>query len=180
MSLIETTPAELFQEIIKLQLKKPKNWNWQLSTSKSSPHISLPVIQLYNSKGQLVVEAKDSGVTQRRSWHSSKDTTTNVRREYKEQTDRHLQRCRSDTFESEARKNRSANKLDSIKTRETQRSTNNKLTKSSSAVLDNSDRKSGKCNENSIKRENGYQNTLHELKKSRSDVFELKGKPPFH
>ena len=168
MSLIETAPAGLFQEIIKLQLKKPKNWNWQLSTSKSSPHIALPIIQLYNSKGQLVLEAKDSGATQRRSWHSSdapKETTANVKRENKEPTQRHLQRCRSDTLETE-RRNRSANKLDSIKRREIQRSTNNKLSKSSSAVLDNSisrkgadatneNRKSRSYNENSIKGEDG-------------------------
>lgn len=41
-------------EVICLQLKKPKNWNWQISTSKSSPHIALPTIQLYNSKGKLL------------------------------------------------------------------------------------------------------------------------------
>ncbi|RZC37795.1 peptidyl-prolyl cis-trans isomerase G [Asbolus verrucosus] len=189
MSLIEATPAGYFQEIIKLQLKKPKNWNWQLSTSKSSPHISLPIIQLYDSKGQLVVEAKDTGATQRRSWHSSnvhlkETTTTNIKRGYKEPTDRHLQRCRSDTLE---RKNCSANKLDPIKTRETQRSTNNKLTKSSSAVLDssiltktadvsNENRKSRSYNENPIKVE-GVKHTrnLHDLQKSTSDVLELKG-----
>ncbi|XP_015840769.1 uncharacterized protein LOC660401 isoform X2 [Tribolium castaneum] len=181
MSLIEATPSELFHEIIKLQLKKPKNWNWQLSTSKSSPHIALPIIQLYNSKGQLVVEAKDSGVTQRRSWHSldirQKEKPTNAKKEYKEPTDRHLQRCRSDTLETDSRKNRCANKLDSIRRRETQKSTNNKLTKSSSAALErraNENRKSGSYNESSIKG-----NTLHDLRKSSSDVLELKGNPRF-
>ncbi|KAF5304341.1 hypothetical protein FQA39_LY09720 [Lamprigera yunnana] len=57
-------------DVIRLQLKKPKNWNWELSTSKSSPNIILPTVKLYNSKGKLLVEAKDKSV-QRRSWHSS-------------------------------------------------------------------------------------------------------------
>ncbi|KAK4880875.1 hypothetical protein RN001_004194 [Aquatica leii] len=57
-------------DIISLQLKKPKSWNWELSTSKSSPHIVLPTIKLYDSRGKLLVEAKNNDV-QRRSWHSS-------------------------------------------------------------------------------------------------------------
>lgn len=67
--MIEVNRMGHLQEVIKLQLKKPKAWNWQLSTSKSSPHITLPIIQLYDSKGQLVVETKDDG-QKRSSWHS--------------------------------------------------------------------------------------------------------------
>lgn len=48
--------TSLQNDIIKLQLRKPRNWNWQLSTSRSSPHIALPVVQLYNSKGKLLAE----------------------------------------------------------------------------------------------------------------------------
>lgn len=190
MSLVE---AALFEEIIKLQLRKPKNWNWELSTSKSSPHIAVPIIQLYNSKGQLVLETKDSRVPKRQSWHSSdipvkQTTTTNVKKEYKEPADRRLQRCRSDTLDTEARKKRFANKLDSIKTREKQRSANNKLTKSSSAVLDNliskrgveatnENRKLNCYNENSIIGENGKCKQIDaHAEKSRSDMLQPKGK----
>lgn len=53
-------------EVIRLQLRKPKTWNWELSTSKSSPHIPLPIIQLYDNKRNLLVETK---AYDRRSWH---------------------------------------------------------------------------------------------------------------
>ncbi|CAH0553789.1 unnamed protein product [Brassicogethes aeneus] len=69
MATMET--ENFLQDIIKLQLRKPKNWNWQLSTSKSSPHIALPIIQLYDAKGKLLVQTKDNGCTQRQSWHSA-------------------------------------------------------------------------------------------------------------
>lgn len=46
--------------LVRLSLNKPKEWNWELSTSKSSPHIAFPVIQLYDSAtGNLLVEADD-------------------------------------------------------------------------------------------------------------------------
>lgn len=52
------------QQLIKLCLKKPKLWNWELSTSKSSSNIHFPTIQLYDEKGKkLLAEAKDAGVT---------------------------------------------------------------------------------------------------------------------
>lgn len=101
MTLVE----DHFSDIIRLQLKKPKKWNWELSTSKSSPHIQLPIIQLYDAKGNLLVEAKDNGcTTERRSWHSShvfslKELPTNVRVGFKESTARHLERCKSDTLD---------------------------------------------------------------------------------
>ncbi|KAL3277656.1 hypothetical protein HHI36_013002 [Cryptolaemus montrouzieri] len=60
-----------FDDIIALKLKKPKNWKWELSTSKSSPHISLPIIKLYDYKGNLLIETRDTGQQcHRKSWHS--------------------------------------------------------------------------------------------------------------
>ncbi|XP_045469390.1 uncharacterized protein LOC123677030 isoform X2 [Harmonia axyridis] len=60
-----------WDEIIALKLKKPKNWNWELTTSKSSPHILFPVIRLYDYRGNLVLETQDTGpANQRKSWHS--------------------------------------------------------------------------------------------------------------
>lgn len=76
--------------IIKLQLRKPKRWNWELSTSKSSPHIALPTIQLYNSKGELLIEAKDYGM-KRLSW-SNIDRNKNFINQ--------VQRCRSDIIKN--------------------------------------------------------------------------------
>lgn len=46
--------------LIKLCLNKPKTWNWELSTSKSSPNIAFPKIQLYDSTGVLLAETDDS------------------------------------------------------------------------------------------------------------------------
>ncbi|GJQ68924.1 hypothetical protein Trydic_g6112 [Trypoxylus dichotomus] len=88
---------DYLNEIIRLQLKKPKKWNWELTTSRSSPHISLPVIQLYNAKGKLLVEAKESG-SERRSWHSN-DWAINNRNRTVASNDpdpRSLQKCTTD------------------------------------------------------------------------------------
>lgn len=76
--------------IIKLQLKKPKSWNWELTTSKSSPHIALPTIQLFNSKGQLLIEAKDHNM-KRLSWSNIDRTKTILNQ---------VQRCRSDIIKN--------------------------------------------------------------------------------
>ncbi|XP_053681541.1 uncharacterized protein LOC128732322 [Sabethes cyaneus] len=44
-------------ELLKLALKKPKAWKWELTTSSSSPSICFPKIQLFDSRtGQLMVE----------------------------------------------------------------------------------------------------------------------------
>ncbi|KAI4457691.1 hypothetical protein MML48_7g00015648 [Holotrichia oblita] len=86
---------DYLSEIIKLQLKKPKRWNWELTTSRSSPHITLPVIQLYNAKGKLLVEAKESG-SDRRSWHSN-DWAKNDRNHVAQSNNpKPLQKCTSD------------------------------------------------------------------------------------
>lgn len=87
------TPTTDVADIIRLQLRKPKSWNWQLTTSKSSPHIALPMIQLYNSKGKLLVEAQDNGKLQN-SW-SSTDVSSSMKKE-----PRRVQRCRSDNLQT--------------------------------------------------------------------------------
>lgn len=51
-------------ELIKLCLKKPKKWNWELTTSKSSSNISFPMIQLYDETSKcLLAEASEAGFT---------------------------------------------------------------------------------------------------------------------
>ena len=51
------------QQLIKLCLKKPKKWNWELTTSKSSSNIAFPMIQLYDEKGKtLLAEANEAGI----------------------------------------------------------------------------------------------------------------------
>lgn len=108
-----------FDDVIQLKLKKPKGWNWELSTSKSSPHIILPTIKLYNSKGRLLVEAKDNGM-QSRSWQnfdgkaSSKEREINNNTGFADCIPRHLRKCKSDIF-GEGPKNRVVRKSESIK-----------------------------------------------------------------
>lgn len=49
------------QQLIKLSLKKPKQWNWELTTSKSSSNISFPTIQLYDDDNStLLVETNEA------------------------------------------------------------------------------------------------------------------------
>lgn len=127
------TPTADVNEIIKLQLKKPKSWNWQLTTSKSSPHIALPTIQLYNSKGKLLLEAHDTGA-QRKSWNSydlqQGDCLNNKKQ-------RNLQRCRSDNLEKCL--NSATNKHESINRRikPQLRPSKDRLAKSSTNLLGN-------------------------------------------
>ncbi|XP_053661446.1 uncharacterized protein LOC128710414 [Anopheles marshallii] len=43
--------------LLRLALKRPKNWKWELTTSSSSPNINFPKIQLYDGvNGELMVE----------------------------------------------------------------------------------------------------------------------------
>lgn len=56
---------ENLDQIIKLKLRKPADWKWELNTSYSSPHIPLPIIQLYDSKNNLLIQTKPYD---RRSW----------------------------------------------------------------------------------------------------------------
>ena len=49
------------QQLIKLSLKKPKKWNWELSTSKSSSNIAFPTIQLYDDTNKkLLAETNEA------------------------------------------------------------------------------------------------------------------------
>lgn len=50
-------------QLIKLCLKKPKKWNWELSTSKSSSHICFPTIQLFDEDKKLLVETNEADCT---------------------------------------------------------------------------------------------------------------------
>lgn len=51
---------DAINNIVKLKLNKPKSWNWELSTSKSSPHICFPHIVLYDDKDNLLAEANEA------------------------------------------------------------------------------------------------------------------------
>jgi Domain of unknown function (DUF4805) len=52
------------QQLIKLCLKKPKKWNWELTTSKSSSNIAFPTIQLFDETSKTILaEASESGFT---------------------------------------------------------------------------------------------------------------------
>ncbi|XP_055617169.1 uncharacterized protein LOC129762697 isoform X3 [Toxorhynchites rutilus septentrionalis] len=43
--------------LLKLALKKPKSWRWELTTSSSSPNVCFPRIQLFDSRtGALMIE----------------------------------------------------------------------------------------------------------------------------
>lgn len=46
--------------IVKLKLKKPKSWNWELSTSASSPLISFPRILLYDNNNKLLADVEEA------------------------------------------------------------------------------------------------------------------------
>lgn len=50
------------QQLIKLCLKKPKKWNWELTTSKSSSNIAFPTIQLFDETTKTILaEASEAG-----------------------------------------------------------------------------------------------------------------------
>lgn len=52
------------QQLIKLSLKKPKKWNWELTTSKSSSNIAFPTIQLYDEcNKKLLAETNEANFT---------------------------------------------------------------------------------------------------------------------
>lgn len=46
--------------ILKLKLRKPKLWNWELSTSKSSANIDFPRILLYDSNNKLLADVNEA------------------------------------------------------------------------------------------------------------------------
>lgn len=51
---------DTINNVLKLKLKKPKSWNWELSTSKSSPHICFPRILLYDDKNSLLAVTNEA------------------------------------------------------------------------------------------------------------------------
>lgn len=57
----QTTVNDDDQQLIKLCLKKPKRWNWELTTSKSSSSIAFPTIQLFDEDNKtMLAEATDA------------------------------------------------------------------------------------------------------------------------
>lgn len=50
------------ENLIKVKLKKPKSWNWELCTSKSSSSIQFPEIQLYDHKNNFLASANDANL----------------------------------------------------------------------------------------------------------------------
>lgn len=50
-----------FENLLRLQLKKPKSWNCELSLSKSVANIDFPRILLYDDEGSLLVDAQEAG-----------------------------------------------------------------------------------------------------------------------
>lgn len=167
-------------EIIRLQLRKPKNWNWQLTTSKSSPHIALPAIHLYNAKGKLLLKTTDTGAL-KNSWSSCNLNATKKRdggNSYSTSLPRNLQRCRSDNLES--RRNATPRRQESIDRRVgfQQQPSKGRLSKSSANLLENKPaalrnvtdaaNESAGC-ENTI---NAAKNSNRRLRKSRSDILD--------
>lgn len=50
------------EQLIKLCLKKPKQWSWELTTSKSSSNIAFPTIQLFDENNKVMLtEASEAG-----------------------------------------------------------------------------------------------------------------------
>ncbi|KAK9505416.1 hypothetical protein O3M35_009480 [Rhynocoris fuscipes] len=49
-------------DIIRLSLRKPNGWGWELSSSASSPHIYLPTVQLVDNEGHLLAILPHSGL----------------------------------------------------------------------------------------------------------------------
>lgn len=50
-----------FENLLRLQLKKPKSWNCELSLSKSAANIDFPRILLYDDEGSLLVDTQEAG-----------------------------------------------------------------------------------------------------------------------
>lgn len=47
---------QIENSVLKLKLKKPRSWNWELSTSKSSSHIDIPRVLLYDNYDKLLAD----------------------------------------------------------------------------------------------------------------------------
>lgn len=64
------------KDLLNLKLKKPKSWNWELSTSKSSSSINFPRIRLYDHHDNLLAEADESDQLLNNTTHPT--TTTRI------------------------------------------------------------------------------------------------------
>lgn len=65
------------QQLIKLCLKKPKHWNWELTTSKSSSHIAFPTIQLFDEDNTtLLVETNEANFVAGSKTTSTRDSVS--------------------------------------------------------------------------------------------------------
>ncbi|XP_056643329.1 uncharacterized protein LOC130449497 isoform X2 [Diorhabda sublineata] len=164
-----TATASHIPEIIKLQLRKPKHWNWELSTSKSSPNITMPIIKLYDYKGNLLVEAKDNGTTTTSIYGSDlklnedNGSTKSVKRR------RNLIRSRSDSFGPPTSLMKKASSKVSINSQDrkqlTQRSNNSVNSEGFKENSDINDQKTFNAVENSI-----FQENEHEQKRKKTEV----------
>lgn len=55
-----TSRHQIENNILRLKLKKPKSWNWEISTSKSSAHINFPRVLLYDSYNKLLADVAEA------------------------------------------------------------------------------------------------------------------------
>lgn len=54
-------PDDDNSNLVKLCINKPKSWHWELTTSKSSPSIAFPIVQLFDkSSGALLAETNEA------------------------------------------------------------------------------------------------------------------------
>lgn len=85
--------------LVRLCINKPKSWNWELTTSKSSPSIAFPRIQLYEkASGALLAEADEADCQIRGRGSSSTTTTTlsgTAKAGYRVDQQQHWRRCAS-------------------------------------------------------------------------------------
>lgn len=57
---VSSDATAVASNIVKLKLKKPKSWNWELSTSASSPLIDFPRILLYDKHDKLLADVEEA------------------------------------------------------------------------------------------------------------------------
>lgn len=58
--LMPSDETAVASNIVKLKLKKPKSWNWELSTAASSPLIDFPRILLYDTNDKLLADVEEA------------------------------------------------------------------------------------------------------------------------
>ncbi|XP_052122489.1 uncharacterized protein LOC113215131 isoform X2 [Frankliniella occidentalis] len=51
------------QRVLKLSLRKPGAWQWQVHTSASSPALLVPAVQLYDHRGRLLLDTSSSSAS---------------------------------------------------------------------------------------------------------------------